>query len=102
MQFLAIMKGNPDAPKEKLAALQKQETLQAWEMTKADVMRSLWYIPGDHGPLGTVALLECADRQDAEAQCHRFPFVANGVVNLELVPLSPCTAYELLFAAPTE
>lgn len=28
----------------------------------------------------------------------QFPFVTNGVAGLELVPLAPCTAYELLFA----
>ncbi len=67
-------------------------------MTKADFLRTLWYIPGGHGPLGTVALLECPDRQEAEKQCKMIPFFANGVVDLELVPLAPCTAYELLFA----
>jgi len=45
-----------------------------------------------------VALLECPDRQEAEKQCKKFPCFANGVVDLELVPLPPCTAYELLFA----
>ena len=52
----------------------------------------------DRGPLGTVTLLECADQHEAEAQCRKLPFVANGVVTLELVQLAPCTAYELLFA----
>lgn len=101
MQFLAIMKGKPDAPGEKMRSLSKPETARAWEMTKADVLRTLWYIPGSDGPLGTVALLECADRQEAERHCQEFPFVANGLVGLELVPLTPCTAYEMLFAAPT-
>ncbi len=101
MQFLAIMKGNPDAPREKMTSLQKSETVESWEMTKADVMRTLWYITGDHGPLGTVALLECADRKEAEEQCRKFPFVVNGVVTLELLPLSPCIAYEVLFAPAT-
>ncbi len=101
MQFLAIMKGNPAVPKETLKSLQRPETIASWEMTKTDVMRTLWYIPGEHGPLGTVALLECANQQEAESQCGKFPFVVNGVVDLEIIPLTPCTAYELLFAAPT-
>ena len=98
MQFLAIMKGNPHSPKEKLVSLQKQETIESWKMTKADVLRALWYIPGKEGPLGTVAILECADQNEAEAHCRQFPFVANDVVDLDLLPLGPCTAYELLFA----
>ena len=98
MQFLAIMKSSPEGPHEKLKSLQKAETVEAWDMTRADVMRMLWYIPGEHGPLGTVALLECANKQEAQEKCGKFPFVANGVVTLDLIPLAPCTAYELLFA----
>ncbi len=97
MQFLAIMKGKPSTPREKMVPLAKQETLEAWAMTKADVMRSLWYIPGAEGPAGTVALLECTDQLEAEARCKALPFVVNGVVSLEIIPLGPCTAYEMLF-----
>ncbi len=43
MQFLAIMKGRPGTSREKVAPLAKQETLDAWAVTKADVMRTLWY-----------------------------------------------------------
>lgn len=102
MQFLAIMKVDPATPKEKLLSLQKQETVESWKMTKTNVLRSLWYIPGEDAPLGTVAILECADQKAAEAHCQQFPFVANGVVGIELMPLGPCTAYELLFAAPVD
>ena len=102
MQFLAIMKGNPHSPREKLTSLPKQETVEAWKMTKADVLRELWYIPGKEGPQGTVAILECADQKEAEAHCRQFPFVVNDVVSLDLMPLGPCTAYEMLFAAPVD
>lgn len=99
MQFLVIMKADPQSPKERLASLQRKETVEAWEMTKADVLRALWYIPSNEGPIGTVAILECASQKEAEAYCSKFPFVVNGVVSLELIALSPCTAYEMLFAA---
>ena len=101
MQFLAIMKANPDLSPEdlgtKIKGMVKEETLKAWQMTQADVIRTLWYIPGDSGPNGTIALLECSDRQEAEAQCQQFPFVINGIVTLDLITLTPCDAYELLF-----
>ncbi len=98
MQFLAIMKANPNAPPEKFKSLQHAETIEAWDMAKADIMRTLWFIAGDQSPLGTIALLECADRSEAENQCQKFPFVRNGVVNLEILHLAPCTSYEILFA----
>ncbi len=91
------MKGKPGTPRETMVPLAKRETLDAWAMAKADVMRSLWYIPRAEGPAGTVALLECADQREAEARCRALPFVVNGVVSLEIIPLAPCTAYEMLF-----
>jgi len=48
-------------------------------------------------PSGTVALMECTDQKEAESQCNELPFIAHGVASLELLPLKPCTAYELLF-----
>lgn len=44
-----------------------------------------------------MALLECANQREAEARCRALPFVVNGVVSLEIIPLAPCTAYEMLF-----
>lgn len=97
MQFIAIMKILPDVGKEKILSLNKIETVKTWEMAKADVLRTIWFIPGDPMPGGTVALLECADKQEAEAHCREFPFIINNVAGLEVIPLTPCTAYELLF-----
>ena len=102
MQFLAIMKANSEAPTEKLLSFRKQETIEAWKMMKADVMRALWYVPGTEGPLGTVAILECSTQKEAEAHCSQFPLVVNNVVTLDLIPLGPCTSYELLFAEPVD
>ncbi len=45
-----------------------------------------------------MALLERADQGEAEARCLALPFVANGIVSLEIIPLGPCTAYEMYFA----
>ena len=75
----------------------KPETVKTWEMAKADVLRTIWFIPGEPLPAGTVALLECASQQEAEAHCREFPFLINGIAGLEVIALAPCTAYELLF-----
>lgn len=45
-----------------------------------------------------MALLECADQREAEARRQALPFVANGIVSLEIIPPGPCAAYEMLVA----
>jgi hypothetical protein len=39
MQFLAILKVKPDAPREKLGPLMKPEAAHVWEMTTSGVIR---------------------------------------------------------------
>jgi len=34
-------------------------------------MWTLWFVPGEKMSLGTAALLECANQEDAEAQCRQ-------------------------------
>ncbi len=97
MQYLAIMKILPDVTREKIMSFNKPETVKTWEMAKADVLRTIWFIPGEPLPAGTVALLECASQQEVEAHCREFPFLINGIAGLEVIALAPCTAYEMLF-----
>jgi hypothetical protein len=97
MQFIAIMKIRAETTKDKLMSLNVAETVKCWDMVKSDILRALWFLPGEPMPSGTVALMECTDQKEAESQCNELPFIAHGVASLELLPLKPCTAYELLF-----
>ena len=98
MQFLAILKVKPDAPREKLGPLIKPEASHVWEMTKSGIVRSAHYIKG---PSGAVLLLETVDQQEAEEHVQQLPMVEHGLLSVEILPLTPFTGLETLFASPT-
>ncbi len=97
MQFLAIMKISPEISKEQVESFNVAETVKTWEMYKSDALRTIWFIPNKPIPSGTVALLECADQEEAESLCREFPFIINKIAGLEVIPLAPGTFYEMLF-----
>ena len=99
MQFLAIMKIKPEVSRETLQSFNVAETVKTWDMYKSDALRTIWFIPNKPMPLGTVALLECTDQQEAESLCRSFPFIQNNIAGLDLIPLAPGTFYEMLFAS---
>ena len=99
MQFLAVLKVKPDAPREKLDPLLKPEAQEVWKMLSSNVVRSVHYIDGGQGPAGAVLMLEVGDRDEAESHLGRLPMVEHGLLNVEILPLSPFTGLATLFAA---
>ena len=98
MQFLAVLKVKPDASREKLGPLIKPEAAHAWEMVTSGILRSAHYIKG---PVGAVLLLETVDEQEAEKHVKKLPMVEQGLLSVEILPLTPFTGFEALFASPT-
>ena len=98
MQFLAILKVKPDAPREKLGPLIKPEASHVWDMTTSGVLRSVHYITG---PVGAVLMLEAVDEHEADEHVKKLPMVEQGLLSVEILPLTPFTGFEALFATPT-
>jgi hypothetical protein len=98
MQFLAILKVKPDTPREKLGPLMKPEAAHVWEMTTTGMLRSIHYIKG---PVGAVLMLESVDEQEAEKHVKQLPMVEQGLLSVEILPLTPFTGFAALFASPT-
>ncbi len=98
MQCLAILKVQAGLTGAQLGPHMKPEAAKAWEMVTAGVIRSLHYIPGDHGPVGAVLLLEVATRSEADAYLKQLPLVEHGLVSVEVIPLAPFTGFASLFA----
>ena len=98
MQFLAILKAKPDAPREKLGPLMKPEASHAWEMMASGILRSMHFIKG---PVGAVLMLEVGDEQEAEKHVKQLPMVEHGLLSVEILPLTPFTGFAALFAPPT-
>ena len=98
MQFLAVLKVKPDAPRDKLGPLLRPEAQKVWEMVSSNVVRLVHYIEGGHGPVGAVLMLEVGYRDEAESQLGRLPMVEHGLLSVEILPLSPFTGLATLFA----
>jgi len=80
MQFIAIMKIRAETTTENLMSLNVAETVKCWDMVKADILRALWFLPGEPMPSGTVALMECTDQKEAESQCNELPSSHTGLL----------------------
>lgn len=98
LQYLAILRVKPDAPKERLVPLLKSEATRAWELLASGVLRSVHYIQGSHGPAGAALLLECGTGPEAEAYVQQLPLVEHDLVTAEVLPLTPFTGFASLFA----
>ena len=99
MQFLAVLKVKPDAPRGELGPLLKPEAQKVWEMLSSNVVRSAHYIDGGEGPVGAVLLLEVGAREEAEAHVNRLPMVEHGLLSVEILQLGPFTGLATLFTA---
>jgi hypothetical protein len=70
-------------------------------MFEAGVFRSMYYIPGDEGPIGAVLILEAEDREEADCYLGQLPMVEQGVVSLETLPLVPYSGFKMHFGQET-
>ena len=66
-------------------------------MLTAGFLRSVHFIKG---PAGAVLLFEAGDEKEVESHVGRLPLVEAGVVNVEILSLTPFTGFAALFAAP--
>lgn len=98
MQFLAVLKVKPDAPRERLGLLLRPEAEHVWRMTTSGVLRSIHFIKG---PSGAVLLLEASDQKEADAHIDRLPMVQEGLLGAEVLPLEPFTGFSALFSPAT-
>ncbi len=95
MQFVWLAEVREGIPAEKFAALLKPESLRAWELYAAGTFR--WILSrGDKR--GVVAMIEAKDVADAQAAVDSLPLVKEGMLDNHLIPCTPYTGFERLFA----
>jgi len=94
MKILAFERELPGATTAQFQAYAKEEARQAWELYQAGVVREL-YFRGDQTT--AVLVLECPTLEDAEAALASMPFVQQGLIAFDLVPLRPYPGFERLF-----
>ncbi|MGB8643979.1 MAG: hypothetical protein WCF84_01985, partial [Anaerolineae bacterium] len=72
------------------------EAARVYELYQAGIVRELYFRADRHE---AVLMLECADLTGAQAALQTLPLVAAGLITFELIPLTPYTGWERLFAS---
>lgn len=89
MEFLAIANVGAGAPADLVELLAEAEARRVWELYVGGVVRRVWY-RGDRA--GAVLMLECAGEEEARASVASLPMVEAGLLEVEVVPLTPYDA----------
>ncbi len=72
----------------------EQEARRVWELTQSGVVREA-YFRGDRS--AAVLMLECASVDEARTILATLPLVSLGVIQFELIPLTPYPGFARLF-----
>ncbi|MFH1851883.1 MAG: superoxide dismutase [Candidatus Neomarinimicrobiota bacterium] len=94
MKIIAIEKELPGARPGEFRRLGRAEALTAWQLHQDDFIREL-YFKADEDL--AVLILEAETLEDARSQLAELPFVKNGLIDFELLPLRPYPGFERLF-----
>ena len=95
MKILAIEHELPGAVTEGFHRFAQEEARRAWDWLQAGLIREL-YFRSDRDE--AVLVLECVSVEDAERILRELPFVREGLIDFELIPLKAYPGFERLFA----
>lgn len=102
MQLLAILRAVPGATPAAFAPLMQAEEQRVWSLYVGETLRTMHWSGDPRAPetIRVVFALETASTEEAEAALATLPMVRAGLLNVELIPLSPWRPLEILFAQP--
>jgi hypothetical protein len=95
MKILAIEHELPGAVVEDFQRYANEEARKAWAFHQAGLIREL-YFRSDRNE--AVLVLECESTEEAERTLRSLPFVREGLIDFELIPLKAYPGFERLFA----
>lgn len=95
MKILAIEHELPGATSEAFQRFAQEEARKAWGLHQAGWIREL-YFRADQS--SAVLVLECKLLEDASKLLSELPFVREGLITFELIPLRAYPGFARLFA----
>ena len=95
MKILALEHELPDAQADTFQKYAQEEAGKVWELYQAGVVREL-YFRADRSD--AILMLECATVEEAEKFLSELPFVREGLITFEQIPLKAYSGFERLFA----
>ncbi len=96
MKILVIEHELAGATAEKYAQYSAAEALRAWELHQQGIIREL-YFRADRSE--SVLVLECASTEAAQQVLATLPFIQNGLIAFELIPLKAYPGFARLFSS---
>jgi hypothetical protein len=94
MKILAIARLDPQTTPAKMQLHLEAEVKHAWKLYKEGVLREAYDRPDRRG---VVFVLECGGVEEARKALAGLPFVGEGLIDFELIPLGPFAYFEGLF-----
>lgn len=95
MKIIALEHELPNATAVQFQQHAKDEARTVWQLTQSGVIRES-YFRADRDE--AVLVLECASVEEAQKTLSTLPFVQNGLITFELIPLRAYPGLERLFA----
>lgn len=94
MKILALEKELPDVSPDAFKCFAEEEARKAWELHQADLIREL-YLRVDQST--AVLVLECTSAEQAKDILSELPFVREGLIIFDLIPLKAYSGFARLF-----
>ena len=94
MKILALEHELPSATSESFQRFAKDEARKVWELHQAGSIREL-YFRAD--PQRAILVLECDSTDEAEMMLAQLPYVREGLIAFELIPLKAYSGFARLF-----
>jgi hypothetical protein len=95
VKILALEHELVDTTAEQYQRYAKAEAQKVWELVQAGVIRES-YFRMDRSE--AVLVLECLSVEEAREALSTLPFIQNGLITFELIPLKAYPGFERLFA----
>lgn len=94
MKILALEVEKPGATAEQFQRFLKMEALRIWELYQQEIVREAYFRADQHT---AVLVLECESSQQARQVLASLPLVEQGLIDFELIPLTPYPGFARLF-----
>ena len=94
MKILALESENSGATREQFQRFAKEEACAAWEFYQSGVIRELYFRADQQT---AVLVLECTSTNEAANVLANLPFVQEGLISFDLIPLAAYSGFGRLF-----
>lgn len=95
MKILALENELLETISEKFKHFSIEEAHQVWELYQAGLIREIYFRADQQT---AVLILECCSTDEASSALSKLPYVREGLITFELIPLIAYSGFERLFS----